>query len=128
MTRLAVGLLLVFLTACDQTSLPGVPLTLATAESRGGCAAAGLVPVRVVRSGDAMEFISVADGHPVSVVWPGGFAARSVDGVAKLYASDGEEIATEGDVLRDLGGAPDVDGSKFFVCSIGQRTYGSEPA
>lgn len=128
MSRFAIGLLLLSVTGCSQTPLPGTPLTLATADLRGDCPAAGLLPVRVVRNGDAMEFISVADGRPVSVVWPGGFDARSVDGVAKLYASDDEEIATEGDVLRDLGGAPDVDGSKFFVCSIGNTVYGSEPA
>jgi hypothetical protein len=103
-------------------------LRLATEDRMGVCPAAALLPVRVVQVGDALEFVSAADGHSVSVVWPGGFAARSVDGVARLYASDGEEIATEGDVLPDLGGAPNVDGSQFFVCSIGHRTYGSEPA
>ena len=128
MTRFTIGLLLLFVAGCTQTPLPGIPLTLATADLRGDCPAAGLQPVRLDRDADAMEFISVADGQRVEVVWPGGFAARLVDGVGRLYASDGEEIATEGDILRDLGGASDVAGSGFFVCSIGNTVYGSEPA
>ncbi|HEX7347788.1 MAG TPA: hypothetical protein VF253_13425 [Candidatus Limnocylindrales bacterium] len=128
MTRLAIGLLAVLAIACSHTTLPGLPLTLETAAPNRDCPAAALQPVRVGRAGDVMEFVAVADGQPVAVVWPAGFAARVVDGVATLYASDGEKIATEGDVLRGLGGAEDPAGSKFFVCSIGQRTYGSEPA
>ncbi len=128
MIRLGLSALLILLAGCGQAAPTGVTLTLATAESNGDCLAAGLMPVRVVRNGDAMEFITLGNGQPMTVVWPAGFAARVVDGVAKLYASDGEEIATEGDVLRGLGGAEDPAGSKFFVCSIGQRTYGSEPA
>ena len=128
MRRLAIGVFAVLAMACSQTTLPGLPLALETAGPSTDCPAAALLPVRVVRTGNVVEFVTAADGQPVSVVWPAGFAARSVDGVAKLYASDGEQIAVEGDVLRDLGGAPNMDGSKFFVCSIGQRTYGSEPA
>lgn len=128
MGRFGIGLVAVLAMACSQTTLPGLPLSLETAAPNRDCPAAALLPIRVGRDGDVMEFVAEADGQPVSVVWPAGFAARAVDGVAKLYASDGEEIATEGEVLRDLGGAPDVDGSRFFVCSIGQRTYGSEPA
>lgn len=92
--------------------------------SSSGCASAALLPVRVVRNGDAMVFQSVGTGHDVTVAWPAGFAALVVDGVARLYASDGQLIATEGDVLDNLGGSQNLAGSAFVVCSVGDKIYG----
>lgn len=102
----------------------GSPLRLATAASAGrGCPAAGLVAVRVGRAGDELVFLSVATGERVSVVWPHGFTAREVDGVAVLVGRDGAVIAREDDVLDNLGGGPDISDSAFYVCSRGSTLY-----
>lgn len=119
---LATSLALVLVFGCSP-ALPGTPLVLTTASSGGGCPDAALLPVRIDRDGDEMVFVSVATGDRVSLVWPSGFAARLVDSVPELIASNGAVIGRKGDVLDNLGGGLDVSGSAFHVCSIGSTTY-----
>lgn len=98
---------------------PGAsPLSLRTQPSPiwrfpmgGACALGLLLPVQVVRDGDALQFVSEADGQRVAVVWPGGFSARLLDGRAELVTPGGRVFAGEGDVLRYLYGAAADDGS-----------------
>lgn len=86
------------------------------------CAAALLLPVRVVVQGGAISFVSVATGTEMRLVWPRGFTARSVGGRAEIVAPDGSVLAREGDVLSGLGGGVGV-GDAFHICSIGGTIY-----
>jgi hypothetical protein len=89
---LATSLALALVFGCNA-ALPGTPLVLATAASSGGgCPVAALLPVRIDLDGDQMLFVSVATGNRVSLVWPSGFAARLVNGVPELIASNGSVI------------------------------------
>jgi hypothetical protein len=126
LTWLATGLLVVSTAACGQPEpiATGQPLVLLTAPDFGsGCPSGGLLPVRVGRIGEEMSFVTVGTGERVSVVWPIGFTAQVVDGVARLISSRGELIASEGDVLDNLGGSFDPAGTAFVVCSIGPTLY-----
>lgn len=109
--------------ACG-TDPRGTRLALQTREAEpaaNACDGALSAPFRIARSGDAMAFVDVASGEPVSIVWPFGFAAWLEYGVPVLYASDGGVVGREGDVLDTIGGSAGEDG--FRVCSIGVRTY-----
>ena len=122
--RIAIVFLLPLLIACGTPAPSGEPLSLMTVQGGGsGCATAALLPVRVTRDGGAMVFKSVGSGEDVTVAWPPGFAAVVVDGDAKLFASDGQLIATEGYVLDNLGGSQNQAGSAFVVCSVGEKIY-----
>lgn len=88
---------------------PGIPF---------GCPAALLLPVRIASTADELIVLSVASSDPVPVVWPGGFAAWRLDGLAELVGPYGNVIGREGDVLDDLGGGGGADGA-FQVCSLG---------
>lgn len=115
--------MLLFVSACNS-SLPGTPLALTTAASGdGGCATAALLPVKIEQGGGGLTFVSAGTGKPVSIVWPFGFAARLVDGVAELIGSNGSVIGRQGDLLNNLGGGLDASGTAFHVCSVGATTY-----
>ena len=88
---------------------PGIPF---------GCPAALLLPVRIASTADELITLSVASGDPVPVVWPGGFVAWRLDGLAELMGPYGDVIGREGDVLDDLGGGVGADGA-IHVCPLG---------
>lgn len=105
----------------------GTPLKLATSTmpplpSGAGvmCPLAGLLPVRVERSGETLTFVSVSTEQPVSLSWPNGYTARLVNGVAELLTPTGTVLARQGDVLSDLGGGS--VGDTFYVCSTGNNS------
>jgi len=83
-----------------------------------GCAAAALAPARVARSGDDLVLITVDTGDTVSVVWPAGFAAWSLDGAAVLADPWGSVVGREGDILDSLGGGGGLDDA-FYICPYG---------
>ena len=83
-----------------------------------GCTAALLLPVRIASTADELIVLSVASGDPVPVVWPGGFAAWRLDGLAELVGPYGNVIGREGDVLDDLNGAGWPDGTTH-ICGLG---------
>lgn len=121
----AIAILFLVIAGCGTSAPSGQPLSLMTVQtSSPGCPSAALGPVRVVRNGDALAFQSVGTGQDVTVAWPSGFAALVTDGLARLYASDGQLIATEGDVLDNLGGSQNLARSAFVVCSVGDKIYG----
>lgn len=82
------------------------------------CPLALLLPVRVASDDGTLVVVSVETGDPIDVVWPAGWAAWRIDGVAELHARDGSLVAREGDVLDDLGGGSGDDGA-FHVCIVG---------
>lgn len=81
------------------------------------CALALFAPVRLVRDGEAVAFVSSDDGTSEDLVWPRGFSARLVDGFAEVVAPDGSLIAREGDVISNLSGSSD------HICRIGNVIY-----
>ena len=83
-----------------------------------GCQTAALVPSRIEAVNGEMHLVSVADGRTIQVVWPTGWAAWRLDGLAELVGRDGSVVAREGDVLTDFGGGVGTDGL-FHVCIIG---------
>ena len=82
------------------------------------CPLALLLPVRVASDDGTLVVVSAETGDPIDVVWPAGWAAWRIDGVAELHARDGSLVAREGDVLDDLGGGSGDDGA-FHVCIVG---------
>jgi hypothetical protein len=101
----------------------GTPLTIQTdpPASGQGCLQAGLMPVRMERSGSEIQFVFTSTGRPALIAWPNGFSGRLIDGQAELLAPNGVVVAAEGDVLASLGGAP--VGDVFHVCQIGKNVY-----
>ena len=75
-----------------------------------------LVQLEVLRAGSAMVFVPTTNGALPRLVWPSGYTARVVDGVAQLLSPTGEIVAREGDLL-DLGGGLGPDGA-FYICSF----------
>jgi len=96
------------------TATPGIPF---------GCTAALLLPVRIASTTDVLIVLSVASGDPVPVVWPGGFAAWRLDGLAELVGPYGNVIGREGDVLRTLSGTGWPDGTTH-VCGLSEGFEG----
>lgn len=82
------------------------------------CPAALLVPARVVVDTGAVKLVNQATGQTIAAVWPRGFAAWSVDGMAEVISPDGTIVAHAGDVLSDLGGTVDD------ICSVHGVIYG----
>jgi hypothetical protein len=107
----------------------GTPLTIETRASltlpsgaSWACPQAQGGPVRVVRSGSELIFISTGSGAKTHLVWPHGFSARLVDGKGELLAPDGSVIAHEGDVIADIGGGL-ASGDAFQVCNVNGVEY-----
>jgi len=103
------------LSTMDPNMPPGSPAT---------CGDALLDPVEPRLRGTSLEFVSAANGALVHVVWPRGFSARLVNGVAEVVAPAGDVLAREGEAITGLGG----NGSDpFEVCTVGGRSYGPAP-
>jgi hypothetical protein len=79
------------------------------------CPQALLLPVRLVRDGPSLAFVSIADGHDVSVVFPYGFTGRLNADQAELVAPERVVLALEGQVLSGLSGSS-ADNGDFLVC------------
>lgn len=111
----AIALLALLLAAAGcSTTLPGTPLTIDTASFQlvpGSCAGVGLRPFRIERDGDTLRYMDVDTEAAVRVVWPNGFAARLLNGIATLYTSNGGVVAREHEVVENAGGCPRSDGS-----------------
>jgi hypothetical protein len=99
------------------TATPGRP-----SGAMDTCASALLPPVTLTFDGRLLAFIA-KDGLSWRVSWPRGFSARSFQGHAEVVTPDGAVLATEGDVLSNLGGSGGAAG-EFAVCQIGSMTYG----
>lgn len=83
----------------------------------------GLVPpVRFVTARNSVLFRSVDDGRVVPVVFPAGFTAWRVGGVAVVVAPEGIVVARENDVLSGLAGAA-ADNGELNVCFTGPDEY-----
>jgi hypothetical protein len=76
-----------------------------------GCPAALVSPIRFGHDGDRATFTVVATGQKLPFVWPAGWSAWIEKGSAVLRASEGFVYAREGDVLDDVVGGADPDGS-----------------
>jgi hypothetical protein len=85
------------------------------------CATALLPPVKLTFDGTSLGFVD-QDGIFWHVTWPRGFSARSDQGRAELVTPEGNVLAAEGDVLRNLGGS--TSRPDFSVCQVGSVTYG----
>jgi hypothetical protein len=83
-----------------------------------GCATALLEPVRVAASGDELTLVSVGSGSTVRVVWPSGFGAWRVGGIAVVADPWGSVVGREGDVLDSLAGGSGAD-EGFHICPLG---------
>jgi hypothetical protein len=98
---------------CTAT-LPGTPLAIDTVSSQsgpGGCAGVGLRPFRIVRDDETLRYVDVGTAEAIRLVWPSGYAARLVNGIAIIYAGNGVVVAQDDDVVEDAGGCPRSDGS-----------------
>lgn len=101
----------------------GQPLTIITEPSPdngGGCLMALRSGVQMRRSGSEVVFSQGGQDEPIT--WPYGTKARLVKGNAELFAPDGTLIATEGQLLPDLGGGLGPIGDSFHVCAIGSAS------
>jgi hypothetical protein len=130
---LIIGLLLAT-AACSAvepaTPLPGTPLTIETADFQMGvdsCGGVGIPAFQLEREGEVLQFIDVGSKNVRRLVWPRGYAARLVDGVATLYSSNGTLIAREHDVIDNAGGCPRPDDS-LWVDSMGTVIHPSTEA
>jgi hypothetical protein len=83
------------------------------------CPAALLLPVRIVwdQAAGTVGFIGVDTGETVALIWPRGFSARVVGGRLEIVAPDGSIEGRDGEVLSELGGAPDD------VCNVRGTLY-----
>jgi hypothetical protein len=120
--------------ACSVTApatpLPGEPLTMATADFQmgvGGCGGVGIPAFRLEREGDSLLFVDVVSNSPRRLVWPRGYVARLVGGMATLYSPIGTVVAREHDLIDNAGGCPRPDDS-LWVDSMGTVTHPIEGA
>jgi hypothetical protein len=68
-----------------------------------------------VATDDALSFEVAASGEPTQLVFPYGYAAWRVDGVAQLVSPSGAVLAQEGDVVDGLMGSA-ADNGDFVLC------------
>jgi hypothetical protein len=87
----------------------------------GPCTFGAIPPFRIGRDGGDMVFEDIETGERRSITWPFGFAAWLEYGIAVLYATDGNVVGQEGDVLENIG-AVDLGGG-YRVCAVGVRNY-----
>lgn len=82
-----------------------------------------LVPsVRFATEGNSVLFKAIDDERVLPVVFPAGFTAWRVDGVAVIVAPEGIVVARENDVLSGLAGASANNGD-LNVCFTGPDEY-----
>jgi hypothetical protein len=79
-------------------------------------------PLRVVRDDKVVSFVD-ASGAVQRLIWPVGFAAWAVNGLAVIHAADGAVVAREGETVADIRAMPNVRPDGLRVCGIGLRTY-----
>jgi hypothetical protein len=111
--------------ACGDVR-PGVRLALAADSLElltDDCPTTPIAPIKVERVADAIEFTDAASGGIVAILWPVGFAAWDINGVAVVHATDGTVVGREGDTLSDIRAAAGVRGDQLRVCAIGVRSY-----
>ena len=139
LARPALALLVALLAAaCAPTTPAPLPsgatqLSLATqpappiALDIGGCASAGVEPVRVAVDNGAMVFDAVQGGERRPLVWPAGFSARLLGGVGELVTPLGNVYARQGDVLSRLQGSPGDNGD-ILLCFASSDEYRNSPS
>ena len=123
--RLAVALLACCLAGCSDVQ-PATRLPLAADSVEfltDACPEAPIAPVRMTRSGDDVGFVDVQSGAPVAIMWPVGFAAWDVQGVATLHATDGAVVGREGDVIGIIRAVAGARPNALRVCAIADRPY-----
>jgi len=106
---------------------PGLRLGLRTNTTElltDDCPADPIPAIRVIRGPDAeVWFVDVEAGSEIGLVWPVGFAAWDINGVAVVHASDGTVVGREGDTLANVRALDNVWPDALQVCAIGVRTY-----
>lgn len=80
-----------------------------------GCPLASVTPIRMERDGGFVVFADEASGNRLPVVWPNGFSARLVDGLAELIPPNGSVLAREGAVISNLASAA-ADNGDILIC------------
>ena len=126
--RLLLGVVLasvlaVVLSACGGDVRSGTRLTLAAEpQPAGTCPATDSLTVTLQPDGGTVAFLDPS-GVPVSIIWPFGFAAWSIEGRSSLFASDGTAVLREGSPAVKIDGRQGAAGTPFRVCSIGSRSY-----
>lgn len=109
-------------TGASPLGLRTYPFPFAFPWEPRACALGLFAAVEVVRDGDEVAFEFVESGARAPILFPDGFAAWSVGGIAVLVSPEGYVLAREGDVLDGLGGAAGENGD-LRVCFASPDTY-----
>jgi len=105
---------------------PGIRLDLRTdpnAFLTGECPTDPVPPLRIVRDQKVVSFVDAATGSVQALIWPVGFAAWNINGVAVVHAADGTVVAREGETVANIRAVPNVRPDALRVCGVGVRTY-----
>lgn len=124
-TSLCVLVPALVLAACGDFR-PGTRLELLTDSAGLGtdsCPRDPIPPLHLVRDGTRVSFVDAATGTETSLVWPVGFAAWEIAGIAVVHAADGKVIGREGETLSNIRAMQGVRPDGLRVCAVGVRTY-----
>lgn len=80
-----------------------------------GCPMALVAPARVGRDRDAVVFWRIDIQERIVLIWPSGYSARLLEGRAELVGPDGSVFAREGDVISNVSGGVEDDGT-ILLC------------
>jgi hypothetical protein len=115
----------ILLASCGDVR-PGTRLALAADAVElltDDCPATPIAPIKLEHVGDAVVFTDAATGKQVAILWPVGFAAWDINGVAVMHATDGAVAGREGETLSDIRAVAGARGDQLRVCAIGLRPY-----
>ena len=68
--------------------------------------------------GDDLVLVAPDTNEPIKVVWPSGWAAWRLNGLAELVTREGAVVGREGEFSQGFGGGTGLDDA-FHVCIIG---------
>jgi hypothetical protein len=96
-------------TQLQLASQPGLPMPGL------GCANAPVGPIRVEDTGSVARFRMVPTDELLELVWPPGYTAWLATGGAVVLNGTRDLVFREGQILENLGGTPQDDGS-WRIC------------